>query len=442
MYFYHAHPCSTRTSTCCIFLFRIFTDKLRVWEAEIGTDSGRIGSKKLFNRKIDPIANGISNMTAFEPTKEPLLELPTVVMLSNIQTIKDVKAAVLAADHIINDFGFENYRLHIYGAQDREPAYTMATLQIIADRNLTGKVVLAGFGNPKKVLKDAWLFVNSSLSEGLPLAIGEAALTGVPIVATEVGGTSLVLTDPDDKSCKYGEVVPPNDPLALARAQINVLAMMGQWASYTDDKHNPPILPNDFTEEDVKRITQRMHDKSEDRRKLGLKCREVVLRSFHGNRYLREHEQMYWIQWHMARMRADKALDEGSNSFFRFGMPQEIRCEIDESSEVEAGEYGVSRVVAVKRYRWQHFLRMPQLKSPMDNKSNKTQDMKQHFRASHLSDDSLEVLRTGTRKRVPKITTQSKSAWRPKSAGSTLSRVSKKSWKSRHGGDGWGMYQV
>lgn len=59
-------------------------------------------------------------MANFEPTTEPLAELPTVVMLSNIQTIKDVKAAVLAADHIINDFGFEDYRLHIYGAQDRE----------------------------------------------------------------------------------------------------------------------------------------------------------------------------------------------------------------------------------------------------------------------------------------------------------------------------------
>lgn len=79
-----------------------------------------MSSKALFNRKIDPIANGISNMTNFEPTTEPLAELPTVVMLSNIQTIKDVKAAVLAADHIINDFGFEDYRLHIYGAQDRE----------------------------------------------------------------------------------------------------------------------------------------------------------------------------------------------------------------------------------------------------------------------------------------------------------------------------------
>jgi hypothetical protein len=373
----------------------------RLWETEIGTDSGRLSSQKLFARKIDPIANGISNMTKFEPNKDPLCKLPTAVMLSNVQTIKDVKGAVLAADIIINDFGFSDYRLHIYGAQDREPAYTMATLQIIADRNLTGKVILAGFGDPKKVLKDAWLFVNSSLSEGLPLSIGEAALTGVPIVATEVGGTSLVLTDPDDKSCKYGEVVPPNDPMALARAQINVLAMMGQWARYTDDKANPPSLPNDFTSEDVKSITKRMYEKTEDRRELGLKCREVVLRSFHGTRYLREHEQMYWIQWHMARMRADEGLDAEATSHFRFGIPQEMRCELDAS---EVGEEGES--TAVETYRWRDFD-----KNARRRKSKSKSRGRKKARPYGNGNNSMELLRTGRLKDAQTRDTNERDAW-------------------------------
>jgi glycosyltransferase involved in cell wall biosynthesis len=134
-------------------------------------------------------------------------------MLSNIQTVKDVKTAVLTADHINKHFGFEDYWLHIYSAQDREPAYTMTILQIGLHRNLTGKVVLAGFGNLRKVLKDAWLFVNSSSSEEVPLALGEAALAGIPIVSTEVEETSFVLTDLDNKSRKFGEAVPPNDSM-------------------------------------------------------------------------------------------------------------------------------------------------------------------------------------------------------------------------------------
>jgi hypothetical protein len=327
-----------------------------MWETEIGTDSGRMGSGKLFTRKIDPIANGISNMAAFEPTQEKLSAKPTVVMLSNIQTIKDVKAAVLAADVIVNEFGFRDYCLNIYGALDRQPAYTMETLQIIADRNLTGKVVLAGFGSPKEVLKDAWLFMNSSLSEGLPLAIGEAALTGVPIVATEVGGTALVLTDPDNKSRRYGEVVPPNDPMALARAQVNILAMMGEWADYTTDHETLPPLPNEFTESDVEWITKRMYEKTDDRRKLGLKCREVVLRSFHGSRYLREHEEMYWIQWHVARMRADKDLDAEASKLVRFGIPQDIRCELDaHHAGLDEWCENDGTITRAAKLRWQEF---------------------------------------------------------------------------------------
>ncbi|KAI5203258.1 hypothetical protein E4T38_05187, partial [Aureobasidium subglaciale] len=278
------------------------------WEIDLGTDQGLRGSKKLFARKIDPIVNGIGNMDAFQPVTETRSKLPTCVMLSNVQFIKDVKNAVLAADVIVNKYGFSDYRLVVYGAQDRQPSYALETTSLINTRNLNGKVILAGFGSPKEVLKDAWLFMNSSLSEGLPLAIGEAALSGIPIVATEVGATALVLTDPDDSTKRYGEVVPPNDPEALARAQLSILGMLGPWAEYTTDKIKPAPLPDNFKTTDVAWITARMYDKADDRRALGLKLRDVVLRSFHGQRYLREHEQMYWVQrrWAETRRSAQK----------------------------------------------------------------------------------------------------------------------------------------
>jgi glycosyltransferase involved in cell wall biosynthesis len=273
------------------------------WEIDLGTDQGLRGSKKLFARKIDPIVNGIGNMDAFQPVTETRSKLPTCVMLSNVQFIKDVKNAVLAADVIVNKYGFKDYRLLVYGAQDRQPSYALETTTLINTRSLNGKVILAGFGSPKEVLKDAWLFMNSSLSEGLPLAIGEAALSGIPIVATEVGATALVLTDPDDSTKRYGEVVPPNDPEALARAQLSILGMLGPWAEYTTDKVKPPPLPDSFKPADVAWISARMYAKASDRRALGLKLRDVVLRSFHGQRYLREHEQMYWIQRSWAETR-------------------------------------------------------------------------------------------------------------------------------------------
>lgn len=300
---------------------------LSMWEAEIGTDQGKLGSRSAFSRRIDPIVNGISNMDAFTPVDKVRTEKPTVVMLSNVQFIKGVKTAILAADLIINRYGFKDYQLVVYGAKDRQPSYALEMAKLIVDNNLSNNVNLAGFGNPKEVLKDAWLFMNSSISEGLPLAIGEAALAGVPIVATEVGATALVLTDPKDQDQRYGEVVPPNDPLALARAQISMLSMVGPWAKFTDTHatDDNTTLPDEITTEDVEWLTQRMFEKSNDRRKLGLRSREVVLHSFHGNRYLREHEQMYWIQWQQANMRADPSLTAIARQSFKFGYNAPLR---------------------------------------------------------------------------------------------------------------------
>lgn len=311
-----------------------------MWETEIGTDRGKLCSGNEFARKIDPIVNGISNMDSFTPVDKVRTETPTVVMLSNVQFIKGIKTAILAADTIVNRYGFHDYKLVVYGAKDRQPSYALEMAKLIVKCNLSENVILAGFGKPKEVLKDAWLFVNSSISEGLPLAIGEAALAGVPIVATEVGATALVVTDPDDQTQRYGEIVAPNDPVALARAQLSLLSMVGPWARFTEEGETSEVggLPEDISPEDVEWLSQRMYDKSDDRRRLGLLSREVVLHSFHGRRYLREHEQMYWIQWHMAKMRADQALDAGTKNAYRFGsLPplryKEVELEDDEDQE-------------------------------------------------------------------------------------------------------------
>jgi len=342
-----------------------------VWEAELGTDRGRLMHREQFARKIDPIVNGISDMESFVPVDKIESKTPTVVMLSNVQFIKDIKTAVMAADVIVNRYGFTDYKLLVYGAQDRQPAYAIEMSKLIATYNLADHVTLAGFGSPREVLRNAWLFMNSSISEGLPLAIGEAALAGVPIVATEVGSTALVLTDPDDPTQRYGEVVPPNDAVALARAQLSILAMVGPWSRFTADgaaaaagssgdapsargnKFNrlsrPSIvLPDVIAEKDVAWLTKRMYDRADDRRRLGLRARDVVLRSFHGKRYLREHEQMYWIQWHIARMKADGSLTAAARAL-RYARSTPMLAYVEESDDEKGG------IQRKKSLRWQDF---------------------------------------------------------------------------------------
>ncbi|KAF2024201.1 glycosyl transferase [Setomelanomma holmii] len=265
------------------------------WEVEIGSVKGQLTHRNVFKRKVDPIVNGITDMQKFAPVTEIKTKKPTVTMLSHVWFAKDIKTALLAADIISNEWGFKDYQLDIYGALNKSPVYSSECQEILACKGLGGSVALKGTADPAMVLANTWVFLNSSVSEGLPLALGEAALTGAPVVCTDVGASLRVLTDPDNGK-RYSEVVAPNDAYGLARAQINLLAMLDEWAQYADDDGKPaPILPHKPTPKDVEIITRRMYEKTEQRRKLGMMARSIVQKSFGGERYLREHEQMLWI---------------------------------------------------------------------------------------------------------------------------------------------------
>ncbi|CAA9966934.1 Glycosyl transferase [Pyrenophora teres f. maculata] len=266
------------------------------WEVEIGSAKGQLTHRNVFRRKVDPIVNGIPDMTKFAPVTEIKTKTPTVTMLSHVWFAKDIKTALLAADIITNEWGFKDYKLDIYGALNKSPVYSSECQEILACKGLGKNVAMRGTADPAMVLANTWLFLNSSVSEGLPLALGEAALTGAPVVCTDVGASLRVLTDPDDGK-RYSEVVAPNDAYGLARAQINLLAMLDEWAQYAEDGPGEaaPILPHKPTPKDVEIITRRMYEKSEHRRKLGMMARSIVQKSFGGERYLREHEQMLWV---------------------------------------------------------------------------------------------------------------------------------------------------
>lgn len=115
--------------------------------------------------------------------------------------------------------------------------------------------------------------------------------------------------------------------MALARAQINLLAMLGEWQVYADPDAFATIsssvssnyidsvsgsgaaglrqpssvgqiltnLPETPTKEEVEVITRRMYEQTAARRRLGLRASAIVKKSFSGERYLREHEQMLWV---------------------------------------------------------------------------------------------------------------------------------------------------
>lgn len=92
--------------------------------------------------------------------------------------------------------------------------------QLIDDRGLAGQVLLPGGGEPEFVsqwIGAADLLTLPSWSEGYPNVVVEAIACGRPVVATDVGGTSEIV------SADSGILVPPRDAAALEHALRDAL---------------------------------------------------------------------------------------------------------------------------------------------------------------------------------------------------------------------------
>lgn len=100
--------------------------------------------------------------------------------------------------------------------------YLREELTVLAKRlNVNEKFKFEGFVNTD-IINDLYtnsaidLFINTSSSEGVPVSIMEAFASGIPVFATNVGGTSEIVDD------TVGQLLPENvSPTELATAILN-----------------------------------------------------------------------------------------------------------------------------------------------------------------------------------------------------------------------------
>lgn len=89
----------------------------------------------------------------------------------------------------------------------------------IREAGLDGRVVLAGFrADVDRLLPGADILAQSSHTEGLPNVVLEACAAGVPVVATDVGGTGEVIEEGVN-----GHLVAPGAPRPLASRLLELL---------------------------------------------------------------------------------------------------------------------------------------------------------------------------------------------------------------------------
>lgn len=138
----------------------------------------------------------------------------SVGALGNVRPAKDYPTLLRAAKQVCTQLPDVDF--YIGGSGSPEELKALHDLREALE--LTERVFFLGFVHDvQEFLLGLDVFVCSSRTEGLPLAVCEAAGLGCPIVATRCGGNEEVLNG-------LGSLVPTNDPPALARGIISALA--------------------------------------------------------------------------------------------------------------------------------------------------------------------------------------------------------------------------
>jgi glycosyltransferase involved in cell wall biosynthesis len=105
-------------------------------------------------------------------------------------------------------------KLHLSIAGEGPPERVAELERQIRSSGLAGSVTLLGLrSDVRELLASAHLFVMSSAREGLPIALLEATASGLPFIATDVGGCRELA-----EAFGNGIIVPPGDAQALAAA--------------------------------------------------------------------------------------------------------------------------------------------------------------------------------------------------------------------------------
>jgi len=181
------------------------------------------GFNAVWEARVDPstpqrtrvIHNGVPT-DRFAPREDAPDPGPVAVFVGRVDPIKDLET-LLSAFAVVRR-AIPDARLEIWGPES-DPDYSALLREQAATMGIDTAVSFHGkTSRPIDALHRGRVFVQSSVSEGMPFALLEAMSCGRPVVATAVGGVPEVL-EPGPF------LVQPQDPRSLAAALTTVLGM-------------------------------------------------------------------------------------------------------------------------------------------------------------------------------------------------------------------------
>jgi sugar transferase (PEP-CTERM/EpsH1 system associated) len=173
------------------------------------------------NRRIEVIYNGI-DAEKFASNQEDRIKVrrelglgtadPVIIQVARLDPLKDHATALRCLARVVREAPAA--RLLLVGGGPEEAAVRAQVEQF----GLAQSVLFLGLRTDvARLLRTADLFLLSSVSEGIPLAVIEAMCARLPVVSTGVGGTSEVVRDG-----QTGLLAPAGDDAGLAAAIIRL----------------------------------------------------------------------------------------------------------------------------------------------------------------------------------------------------------------------------
>lgn len=175
------------------------------------------------NSKIDVIYNGIDNILFDSKCKNPNADYfkhfniepnsSVVVLVGNLRPVKGIDVFIKSAKYILEELP-KVYFLIIGDGDEKLKLSNLAS-----DLNIQDRIIFAGKRDDiPSILTICDIGVSSSHSEGLSNSIIEYMTSGLPVTCTDVGGNNELVEDH-----KNGYLVPPNEPIQMARALLKLL---------------------------------------------------------------------------------------------------------------------------------------------------------------------------------------------------------------------------
>ena len=197
---------------------RVWINRILSWGTDaivpVSDDAGVVATnvERVNPKKIHRIWNGI-DINLYTPQRDPVAGPPVIGTVARLSPEKDQKTMLAAFRHVLEKI--PDARLILAG----DGPCATELHEEAAKLGLNGHVDFLGqCSNVPEVLRHMSIFTLSSTTEGLSMTLLEAMATGLPIVATDVGGNRELLQPP-----QCGLVVPARDPRALGHAYIELL---------------------------------------------------------------------------------------------------------------------------------------------------------------------------------------------------------------------------